>query len=57
MCQSCTELSWVELFFYNDLYLPIYTLTLKVCIILRHIHPDSIGSQNPFLLELQLKID
>jgi hypothetical protein len=50
------KLYWLELFFYNDLYLSIYTLALKVHIIFGHNRPDLIILQNFFLLELQLEV-
>jgi hypothetical protein len=53
MCQSCIELSY---FFYNSLYLPIYILALRVCIVLGHRHSNPINLKNLFLLELQLKV-
>jgi hypothetical protein len=54
MCQSCIELSYF--LFYNGLYIPIYTLPLRVYIILEHMHLDPISLKNLLLLELQLKI-
>jgi hypothetical protein len=49
-------LYWLELFFYNDLYLSIYILALKVHIIFGHKRPDLIILQNFFLLKLQLEV-
>jgi hypothetical protein len=45
----------IELF-YNGLYLPIYTIALRIRITLGHKCPDSIGLQNLLLPELQLKV-
>jgi hypothetical protein len=44
--------------FYSGLYLPIYTLALalSIRIMLEHMCPDLIDSQNLILLELQLKV-
>jgi hypothetical protein len=43
---NAPKLYWFELFFCNSLYLLVYTLTLRVGIILGHRCPDPINLQN-----------